>query len=170
MSSGLYVPARDLAWLPPGTGYSAEGRLCGICGRKSRNAGGGFIDGIWRCVLCKPGKRAKEKTTVGMIQWTATAHEHSLRNRIAITTADAVMMCGQPSSAVSPAKLLNDAWRNGWFRREEVEVEGERALKRQIQYTAVDREAQPRKKVDTRPSWFTDLPRVRSVFELGDVL
>lgn len=165
MSSGLYVPARDKPRHTPGVGLNADRRLCADCSEFRANRGGGFINGGWRCATCKP---VKEVPAMSLSKWMKTVHEHCLRTGVGITPSQAIQAFGPPPTSATAGAIFNSALRDGWFRREEWQEQGVTALVWRSLYYAVDKEANPPRRVDTRTRWFQGLQRVRSVFELGN--
>lgn len=167
MTSGLHVNSKELAHAPRGPGLSADGRLCSRCHHPKPGAGGGFIGTRWYCAACKPPAKGKP---VRLSKWITAVHAHCLKTGAGITPAEAEQIFGVPPGQ-SGSALLNNALRDGWFRREEWKEEGRCGAVRRSRYFALDKEATETSRKGPAPaSYFHGVKRVRSVFELGSTL
>lgn len=98
--------------------------------------------------------------------WSAKVHDYALSTGKSITTPEAQTMFGNAPGG-SASNMLNSAAAAGYFRREEYQEEGERNLVTRVRYHAIDRPIGPPK----RPSsYFHGLLRVRSIFDLGQLM
>lgn len=93
--------------------------------------------------------------------WPAKVHAASIASGQGFTCGEAVARFGEPPAGSAPAtKQLQHARARGWF------VARPTGVAAQVRYYAVPAPEAPRR-VETSPSYFDGLRRVRSVFELG---
>lgn len=102
-------------------------------------------------------------------RWTMAVHAHSLATGRGITPEQAVAAFGMPPTLSSAGEILQAARRDGWFRLEQQPEPGSFGRIKQQSFVAVRRIDSPNTtRPDNRSSYFTGLPRVNSVFQLGD--
>lgn len=102
-------------------------------------------------------------------RWALAVHAHSLATGLGITPDQAVAAFGMPPTLSSAAEILQAARRDGWFRLEQRPEPGSFGRIRQQSFIAIKRVDSPSTtRPDNRPSYFTGVTRVNSVFQLGD--
>lgn len=104
-------------------------------------------------------------------KWSAKVYEHYLETGESFTCAEAMSKFGDPTTTVSAPVLLESAVLAGYFSRAIQTYGGERVCRYRAIASESRRDSRGRPPKNTADSsYFDGLRRVRSIFELGDVL
>lgn len=96
-------------------------------------------------------------------RWTMKVHAYAMETGRGISAAEAELRFGRSNGNQPPVELLEHGVAMGFFRRQNLVAGGER----QVHYFALTRDLKPKFKPNNHASYFTDLRRVNSVWQLG---